>query len=358
MWTLDEVQGHHAPQPQRAPQRDVARGAREAHGRTTRRAAPPGARLPRAPRPERPPGGAGGARRAARRPSRDRHGQDAHRPLRARRHRDRGRRGRDDPQRRLPPGHHAHARLQGGAVLGVQVVPARRRGRPRPLLDVRAARLRGGGGLDAAVPRPRLLRPRGRAHQLRRGDHSTAARRRGRSPRSVEAVEPLTSDIRLCAEARRPDEPLEFKPGQYVDITIPGHEDEHRSFSMAEHGRRGRARVHDQALPGRPVLGPARRRRDQAGRRARGDRPLRGLHAAPQLAAAAAVHRRRRRHGADPLAAALDAGDGRRARGGLLLRRPHRGRPLPPGGARPTLPVRVRPRALGGQQRLGRARPG
>jgi propane monooxygenase reductase subunit len=47
---------------------------------------------------------------------------------------------------------------------------------------------------------------------------------------SVEAVEPLTADIyhlRL-----RPEEPLEYKPGQYVDIKIPGTE-HHRSFSMA-----------------------------------------------------------------------------------------------------------------------------
>jgi propane monooxygenase reductase subunit len=48
---------------------------------------------------------------------------------------------------------------------------------------------------------------------------------------TVDAVEPLTSDIvhlRLI-----PAEPLEYKPGQYVDISIPGAEDEHRSFSMA-----------------------------------------------------------------------------------------------------------------------------
>jgi propane monooxygenase reductase component len=31
----------------------------------------------------------------------------------------------------------------------------------------------------------------------------------------------------------KPDEPLEHKPGQYVDISIPGTEGEHRSFSMA-----------------------------------------------------------------------------------------------------------------------------
>jgi propane monooxygenase reductase component len=46
----------------------------------------------------------------------------------------------------------------------------------------------------------------------------------------VEAVEPLTADIWWLK--LRPEEPLEFKPGQYVDIGIPG-TDEHRSFSMA-----------------------------------------------------------------------------------------------------------------------------
>jgi propane monooxygenase reductase subunit len=46
---------------------------------------------------------------------------------------------------------------------------------------------------------------------------------------TVDAVEALTADIfhlRLT-----PDEPLEYKPGQYVDIEIPG--GGHRSFSMA-----------------------------------------------------------------------------------------------------------------------------
>jgi propane monooxygenase reductase subunit len=47
---------------------------------------------------------------------------------------------------------------------------------------------------------------------------------------SVEAVEPLTADIWWLK--LRPEEPFEFKPGQYVDITIPG-TDHHRSFSMA-----------------------------------------------------------------------------------------------------------------------------
>jgi propane monooxygenase reductase subunit len=48
---------------------------------------------------------------------------------------------------------------------------------------------------------------------------------------TVEAVDELTSDIRHLV--LRPEEPLEYKPGQYVDIAIPGHPDEHRSFSMA-----------------------------------------------------------------------------------------------------------------------------
>jgi propane monooxygenase reductase subunit len=45
----------------------------------------------------------------------------------------------------------------------------------------------------------------------------------------VEAIEPLTHDIRRLVLA---GEPLDFKPGQYADIRIPG-TDETRSFSMA-----------------------------------------------------------------------------------------------------------------------------
>jgi propane monooxygenase reductase subunit len=47
---------------------------------------------------------------------------------------------------------------------------------------------------------------------------------------SVTSVERLTSDIYSLKLA--PAEPFAFKPGQYVDITIPG-TGEHRSFSMA-----------------------------------------------------------------------------------------------------------------------------
>jgi propane monooxygenase reductase subunit len=48
---------------------------------------------------------------------------------------------------------------------------------------------------------------------------------------TVEAVDRLTSDI--VHLKLKPEERLEYKPGQYVDISIPGAEDEHRSFSMA-----------------------------------------------------------------------------------------------------------------------------
>jgi propane monooxygenase reductase component len=60
----------------------------------------------------------------------------------------------------------------------------------------------------------------------------------GTPPRTVSArvtaLEPLTHDItRLCLTVDD-DAPFSFKPGQYVDIRIPGGgEDEHRSFSMA-----------------------------------------------------------------------------------------------------------------------------
>jgi propane monooxygenase reductase subunit len=47
---------------------------------------------------------------------------------------------------------------------------------------------------------------------------------------SVEKVQALTSDIYFLR--LKPSEPLEYKPGQYVDIRIPGTE-HHRSFSMA-----------------------------------------------------------------------------------------------------------------------------
>jgi propane monooxygenase reductase subunit len=49
---------------------------------------------------------------------------------------------------------------------------------------------------------------------------------------TVEAIEPLTRDIRRLVLRLADGESLTFYPGQYVDIQVPG-TDEHRSFSMA-----------------------------------------------------------------------------------------------------------------------------
>jgi propane monooxygenase reductase component len=61
--------------------------------------------------------------------------------------------------------------------------------------------------------------------------------RSGNPPRTVQthvtAVDALTHDIRLLRVKIEDDEEFTFKPGQYVDIRIPGHEEDHRSFSMA-----------------------------------------------------------------------------------------------------------------------------
>jgi propane monooxygenase reductase subunit len=59
----------------------------------------------------------------------------------------------------------------------------------------------------------------------------------GNPPRTlttrVTAVDELTHDIRLLRLAVADGDELSYRPGQYVDIRVPGDEDEHRSFSMA-----------------------------------------------------------------------------------------------------------------------------
>ena len=49
----------------------------------------------------------------------------------------------------------------------------------------------------------------------------------------VETVESLTHDIRHLVLRLRDPEQLTFHAGQYMDIAVPGHDGEHRSFSMA-----------------------------------------------------------------------------------------------------------------------------
>ncbi len=196
---------------------------------------------------------------------------------------------------------------------GLQVVPARRRGRSRPLLDVRAARLRGARGLHAAVPRPCADATSRSSSSTTTRRSSAAGCRSSTATAEVEAVEALTHDIRRLV-LRLPRARLRrSSAGQYMDIAIPGADGEHRSFSMANTpGAAGSPRVHDQALRGRALLRALlrQRQRHQGRRRADVQGALRGLHAARLLAAAARVHRRRRRDGADRVAAALDGREG------------------------------------------------
>ena len=210
-------------------------------------------------------------------------------------------------------------------MLVVQVVPARRRGRPRPLLDVRAARLRGGRGLHAAVPRARADRRRDRAPALRRGRAAQRGRRSSRRrPRSRPSRSSRTTSGGWCVRVREPER------HRVQGRAVRGHRDprrRRRAPVVLDGQRPRRARspgVHDQALRGRPLLRPAGQRQRHLGRR-RADLqgPVRHVHAARQLAAAARVHRRRRRDGAGPVAAALDGREGHRAPGDLLLRRAH-----------------------------------
>ena len=50
----------------------------------------------------------------------------------------------------------------------------------------------------------------------------------------VDAIEPLTHDIRRLVLSLGEPAELGYHPGQYVDITIPGSDNgAHRSFSMA-----------------------------------------------------------------------------------------------------------------------------
>ena len=247
--TADEQEAFHADYIKAGPGRSAGAGGRLSPGRV--------------------PGEREGRQRGPALPRRDRvalcdgrvaHGREACRAVRAGRHRDRGRRGADDPAGRGRAGHHAHARLQGGPVRGLQVVRPRRRGhRARQVLDVRAARLREGRGLHPAVPGARLRGRDDRAPQLRRGHDQVRAadpggggrgrRERGRHPR------PAAPD----AEADRPEE-LALLPGPVRRHHGPRH-GKTRSFSMANTPTGERhAGVRHQGLPGRPVLpAPGRR---------------------------------------------------------------------------------------------------
>ena len=94
----------------------------------------------------------------------------------------------------------------------------------------------------------------------------------------VEAVEELTSDIRRLHLSVQDDEPFSFKPGQYVDIHVPGHEDEHRSFSMANTNP-GELEFMIKLYPGGRFSGLLADGAIKPGDELHGHRALRGLHA-------------------------------------------------------------------------------
>ena len=87
----------------------------------------------------------------------------------------------------------------------------------------------------------------------------------GTPPRTVatlvEAVEALTRDIRLLRLRVEDDEPLDVQAGPVRRHPDPGPRGASTARSRWPTRDPGRARVHDQALPGRALLRPARRRR-------------------------------------------------------------------------------------------------
>ena len=201
-------------------------------------------------------------------------------------------------------------------MLGVQVLPARRRGRPRPLLDVRAARLRGGGGLDAALPGPRLLRPRDRAHQLRRGAAAQRRAARGRPrPRSRRSrSSPTTSAGSASCTSRR-----RRSPSTRASTSTSGSRATRTSTARSRWPTcpaRRRARVHDQALS-RAATSRACWRTGtlSVGDELRSTAPTGCSRCGTSSPRRLRVHRRRRRHGADPGAAAPAGRVGHRAPG-------------------------------------------
>ena len=122
----------------------------------------------------------------------------------------------------------------------------------------------------------------------------------------VVSNDPVTHDMRhLVLRLIEPAE-IEFFPGQYMDITVPGTE-ETRSFSMANTSSRESGqlefviKVYPDGLFSHFLDTSARGRRP-----ARPDRAVRRVHPARGPRRRPGLRRRRGRDGADPVAAALD----------------------------------------------------
>ena len=194
------------------------------------------------------------------------------------------------------------------------------------VLDVRAARLREGRGLHAALPDARLRRRDDRAAQLRRGhDPVRPADPAGGGGGRVHRPRHATTCGTSCSSlSSRPE--IRFFPGQYVDIAMPGTEPA-RSFSMANTSSRDSGqlefviKVYPDGLFSRFLdTGLAVGDRLDVVRAVRCLHPPRGPRQRPDL------RRRRRRHGADPVPAAVAGRARHQPQGHLLLRRADAGR--------------------------------
>ena len=148
------------------------------------------------------------------------------------------------------------------------------------LLDVRAARLREGGGLDAALPGPRLRGPGDRAPQLRRGDDPVRPADPEGHARRWSSNEPVTHDMRhLVLRLVEPDRD-QVLPRPVHGLRGAGHRTRpaRSRWRTRPTGERP-VRVRHQDLPGRAVLGvPGREGADR--RPAGGRGAVRHLHAA------------------------------------------------------------------------------
>ena len=184
----------------------------------------------------------------------------------------------------------------------------------------------------------------------------------------VDAVEPLTHDIRRLVLTLTEPEELEFHPGQYVDISIPGAEGGHRSFSMANlPSDKGRLEFMIKLYPDGRFSGLLADGEIAEGQELDIKGPYGMFTLRDQSPRRLLFIGGGRGNGADPVPAALDGRAEDRARRRLLLRRPQGGRPVPPrrargaGGELPSFQLRARAvrrrvgRRGGNDHRRGRA---
>ena len=273
--------------------------------------------------------GEGGGPASRRRPSpcqdpahpplreRQSHGRQAHRPVRAGRHRDRGRRGPDDPARRGRAGRPAHARLQGRSVRGLQVV------RPRGRMDdIDLDRYSTFALPDYEKEEGQTLLCRAHAYEdlvieLLHYDEEIIRSGLPLQKGVVEVVanDPVTHDMRHLVSSSSSPRRSSSSPASTWTSWCPG-TDESRSFSMANTpDREGRfefvIKVYPDGLFSEYLADEA----GQSGDRLEVEGAVRHLHAAGEPHVATCLPRRRRGDGPDARPAAIDGRARRRPQG-------------------------------------------